>query len=147
MRFWLSSSSSSLSLLLYFNARNINYKAGADWLSLRSMSPYLCNHRLRKGNTQRGEKARILSFSLLPPSPEKLAPATQDMIGPTLEPGGEGPGPREGHDRATIGSFVLQWFFWFKDAQEQAPVQVPNHDKFFDAQTMLWPSLTLRLDG
>ena len=59
------------------------------------MSPYLSNHRLRKGNTQRGEKARILSFSLLPPPPAKLAPATQAMIGPTLEPGGEGPGPRE----------------------------------------------------
>ena len=43
------------------------------------------------------------------------------------------------------GSFMLQWFFWFEDAQEQAPVQVPNHDKFFVAQTTLWPSLTLRL--
>ena len=40
---------------------------------------------------------------------------------------------------------MLHWFFWFEDAQEQAPVQVPNHDKFFDAQTTLWPSLTLRL--
>ena len=28
----------------------------------------------------------------------------------------------------------------FEDAQEQAPTQVPNHDKFFDAQTTLWPS-------
>ena len=28
----------------------------------------------------------------------------------------------------------------FEDAQEQAPAQVPNHDKFFDAQTTLWPS-------
>ena len=25
----------------------------------------------------------------------------------------------------------------FEDAQEQAPTQVPNHDKFFDAQTTL----------
>ena len=28
----------------------------------------------------------------------------------------------------------------FEEAQEQAPTQVPNHDKFFDAQTTLWPS-------
>ena len=28
----------------------------------------------------------------------------------------------------------------FEDAQEQAPTQVQNHDKFFDAQTTLWPS-------
>ena len=28
----------------------------------------------------------------------------------------------------------------FEDAQDQAPTQVPNHDKFFDAQTTLWPS-------
>ena len=28
----------------------------------------------------------------------------------------------------------------FEDAQEQAPTQVPNHDKFFDARTTLWPS-------
>ena len=25
----------------------------------------------------------------------------------------------------------------FEDAQEQAPTQVPNHDKFFDEQTTL----------
>ena len=29
-----------------------------------------------------------------------------------------------------------------EDAQEQAPTQVPNHDKFVDAQTTLWPSDT-----
>ena len=28
----------------------------------------------------------------------------------------------------------------FEAAQEQAPMQVPNHDKFVDAQTTLWPS-------
>ena len=28
----------------------------------------------------------------------------------------------------------------FEDAQEQTPTQVPNYDKFFDAQTTLWPS-------
>ena len=28
----------------------------------------------------------------------------------------------------------------FEDAQEQTPTQVPNHDKFFDAQTTLWLS-------
>ena len=27
-----------------------------------------------------------------------------------------------------------------EDAQKQTPTQVPNHDKFFDAQTTLWPS-------
>ena len=44
------------------------------------------------------------------------------------------------------GSFVLHWFFCkeFEDAQEQAPKQVPNHDKFVDTQTTLWPSLTIR---
>ena len=36
---------------------------------------------------------------------------------------------------------MLHWLFWFEDAQEQALVQVPNHDKFFDAQTALWPAL------
>ena len=30
----------------------------------------------------------------------------------------------------------------FEDAQEQAPTQVPNHDKFFDTLTTLWPSDT-----
>ena len=29
----------------------------------------------------------------------------------------------------------------FEDVQEQTPMQVPNHDKFFDAQTTLWPSI------
>ena len=49
-------------------------------------------------------------------------------------------------DRGDKGSFVLHWFFYneFEDAQEQAPAQVPNHDKFVDAQTTLCPSLTLR---
>ena len=28
----------------------------------------------------------------------------------------------------------------FEDAQEQISPQVPNYDKFFDAQTTLWPS-------
>ena len=73
-----------------------NYEAGADWLSLHSLSPLLSNHRLRKGNTQRGEKASSPFLSSTPPpSPRKLAPATQAMIGPTLEPGGERPGARE----------------------------------------------------
>ena len=29
-------------------------------------------------------------------------------------------------------------------AQEQAPTQVPNYDKFVNKQTTLWPSLTMR---
>ena len=36
------------------------------------------------------------------------------------------------------GSIVLLWFFCneqCEDAQEQVPTQVPNHDKFVDAQT------------
>ena len=50
---------------------------------------------------------------------------------------------RSGGDKS---SFVLHWFFCkeFEDAQEQAPTQVPNHDKFVDTQTALWPSLTIR---
>ena len=41
---------------------------------------------------------------------------------------------------------MLHWFFCkeFEDAQEQAPKQVPNHDKFVDTQTTLWPSLIIR---
>ena len=53
------------------------------------------------------------------------------------EPGGEGLGAWEIKVRSCLTGF--------EDAQEQAPTQVPNHDKFFDAQTTLWPSLTLRL--
>ena len=53
------------------------------------------------------------------------------------EPGGDGPG--SGGDKV---SSVLHWFA--RDAQEQAPAQIPNHDKFVDAKTTLWPSLTLR---
>ena len=43
------------------------------------------------------------------------------------------------------GSFVLHWFFCneFEDVQERVPTQVPNHDKLVDAQTTLWPSLTI----
>ena len=42
-------------------------------------------------------------------------------------------------------SSVLHWFPRdAQDAQEQAPAQIPNHDKFVDAQFTLWPSLTLR---
>ena len=71
-----------------------------------------------------------------------MAPATQAMIGPTLERlcacqstertwRGRTRGARD------KGSFVLHWFFYkeFEDAQEEAPTQVPNHDKFFDTQT------------
>ena len=56
---------------------------------------------LRKGNTHRGEKASSDSspFLFSPPPPPlasaKLAPATQAMIDPTLEPGGEGLGAQE----------------------------------------------------
>ena len=105
----------------------------------------------------------LLSFSLscvfdissFTSKKKTLVPATQAMIGndkgPTLERvcacqstvrtwRGQA---RGGGDK---GSFVLHWFFYneFEDAQEQAPTQVPNHDKFVDAQTTLWPSLTLR---
>ena len=43
-------------------------------------------------------------------------------------------------------AFVLHWFFYneFEDVQEKAPTKVPNHDKFVDAQTTLWASLTIR---
>ena len=53
------------------------------------------------------------------------------------EPGGEGLGAREIKVRSCLTGFG--------DAQEQASTQVSNHGKFFDAQTTLWPSLTLRL--
>ena len=45
-----------------------------------------------------------------------------------------------------LGSFVLHWFFCneFEDVQEEAPTQVPNHDKFVDAQTTSRPSMTIR---
>ena len=72
------------------------------------------------------------------------------MIGPTLErlcacQSTERTWRERTRGAGVKGSFVLQWFFRFENAQEQAPVQVPNHDKFFDAQTTSWPSLTLRL--
>ena len=55
------------------------------------------------------------------------------------EPAGDRPGA--GGDKCSI---VLHWFFCneFENAQEQAPTQVPDYDKFVDAQT-LWSSLTM----
>ena len=60
----------------------------------------------------------------------------------TERPGGDGPGARGGG-----GGINVRWCYTgssneFEDAQEQVPTQVPNHDKFFDAQTTLWPSDT-----
>ena len=45
--------------------------------------------------TRKRERRPPPLFSPPPPPPTKLAPATQAMIGPTLEPGGEGPRARE----------------------------------------------------
>ena len=49
-----------------------------------------------------------------------------------------------GRGRREAGINVRSWYNGssneFEDAQDQAPTQVPNHDKFLDAQTTLWPS-------
>ena len=79
----LSLSLSLLSLLLYFNASNINYKGGADWLSLGSMS---CNYLItgRARGTRERERRPPLLFSphasstyLLLPLPPPLPPQTK----------------------------------------------------------------------
>ena len=51
------------------------------------------------------------------------------------ESGEEGPGAREKKVR------LCCWFFYnkFGEEQEQAPTQVPNHNKFFDAQVHYGP--------
>ena len=92
----------------------------------------------------------VLEISFFAPA-KKLALATPAMIGydggPTLErlcacQSTE----RTWRGRTRVGGdkvwSVLHWFA--RDAQERAPAQIPNHDKFVDAKTTLWPSLTLR---
>ena len=47
---------------------------------------------------------------------------------------------RGGEGRINLRSCYTGSSNKFEDAQEQTPTQVPNYDKFFDAQTTLWPS-------
>ena len=47
---------------------------------------------------------------------------------------------REGEGGINVRSCYTGSSNKFEDAQEQTSTQVPNHDKFFDAQTTLWPS-------
>ena len=46
----------------------------------------------------------------------------------------------EGEARINVRSCYNGSSNEFEDAQEQAPTQVPNHNKFFVEQTTLWPS-------
>ena len=114
-----------------------------------------------QGDTRSGEEdssffsliVRPRHFFFCPPTPpppkKKMAPATQSMIGYSskfMRVSTEWTYRRRTSGRRDKGSFVLHWFFYneFEDVQEKAPTKVPNHDKFVDAQTTLWASLTIR---
>ena len=113
------------------------------------MSPYLSNHRPREENTRREEKASSPFLSSpTPPPPKKKEntgaryagydwPCSGTFLrvskhGKNL-PSGEGSGARE------IKVLLV------RRCSRAGTCASSNHDKFFDSQTTLWPSLTLQL--
>ena len=128
-----------------------NNKACADWPILRGTrwSVYLITGRAR--GTREGGEAGLLSFSLFVRPRHFFFRSHKKamMRGTTLEPlcarqsterTWRGRTRGAGERGINVRSCYTGSSNKLEDSQKQTPTQVPNHDKFFDAQTTLWPS-------